>query len=230
MKAQPLPSVKPFEVPVISEQMTALFHMLRGADIPGTTEVEKELLVIRDLAISMGVDPGRILMDRTLARGLDYYTGPVFEVILTDADIGSVCGGGRYDGLVGMFSGRAVPAVGLSLGVERLLVIMEERNMFSEKNPCAHVFVTVFSTELRLASLSLAQELREAGLKARMSYRVGKLGKQFKEADKRGIRYVTVLGPDDQEGGKIQLKDLTTGEQMSGDVDTVVAYISQQVG
>jgi histidyl-tRNA synthetase len=187
----------------------SLFAMLDGAPIPGMEEVEAELVQIRDWAAAMGTPPERIRIDRSLARGLDYYTGPVFETVLNDGSIGSVSGGGRYDGLVGMFSGRPVPAVGVSLGIDRLLVMMSERGLLPEKATNSQVWVTVFSAETMGASLETARAFREAGLATEVTMdRVGKIGKQLRSADRRGVRWAVVIGPDEAAAGAIQLKDL----------------------
>ncbi len=155
-----------------------------------------------------------VVFDATLARGLGYYTGPVFEAVITDGGVGSVAGGGRYDGLVGMFSGRSVPAVGVSLGLERLLVVMEERGMLATGGTRTRALVTRFSAELDGASLGLAAELRAAGLDVETWLgEPGALGKQFKYADSRGVPFAIVLGPDEVEAGQVALKDLKTGEQ-----------------
>ena len=117
--------------------------MLSGENIPGSELFLKELAQIQEWAYTMGVEAHRLDVDFTLARGLNYYTGPVFETVLTDANIGSVSGGGRYDGLVGMFSKRDVPAVGVSLGLESLITIMDERGMFDSAGTGSCVWITV---------------------------------------------------------------------------------------
>ncbi len=155
-----------------------------------------------------------VAFDATLARGLGYYTGPVFEAVITDGGVGSVSGGGRYDGLVGMFSKRDVPAVGISLGLERLLVVMEERGMLPTGGTRTRVLVTRFAPELDGAALAAARTLRDAGVLVETWLGApGKLGNQFKYADQRGIPFAVVIGPDEAAAGVAKVKDLKTGEQ-----------------
>lgn len=193
-------------------QVDQLFEMLNTGKIEGIETELGNLEEIKQMAISMGVQPDRLAIDFTLVRGLDYYTGPVFETILTDDNIGSVSGGGRYDGLIGMFGKKEVPAVGVSLGLERLITIMDERGML-EDNAAVDLWVTVFGADLQDDSLKIAQEFRKNGIRTMVSMRQGKLGKQFKDANKAGARWVVVYGPDDKEKGVVLLKDLQNGEQ-----------------
>jgi histidyl-tRNA synthetase len=207
-------------------QIDRLFEILNERKIDGIDSILVELEKIQEWALMMGVSKHRLQIDYTLARGLNYYTGPVFETVLTDTSIGSVSGGGRYDGLIGMFSKKDVPAVGVSLGLERLITIMEERKMFDQKLSGGDVWVTVFSPDLISDSLRLATQLRSAGLKAIVSMRTGKLGKQFRDADKASVRWVVVVGPDDIANKTILLKDLHAGEQKSVAVETAIELIS----
>ncbi|MEN9787016.1 MAG: Histidine--tRNA ligase [Pseudomonadota bacterium] len=156
-----------------------------------------------------------LVFDATLARGLGYYTGPVYEAVLTDGGVGSVSGGGRYDGLIGMFSGRPVPAVGVSLGVERLLTVMEERGMLPDAGTRTRVLVTVFSDDCAPDSLAVARRLREAGIETETWLGgAGNLGKQFKYAAGKGIPYAVVCGPSERDAGTVNLKDLRSGTQV----------------
>jgi len=197
------------------EQVGRLFDMLNTGHIPNVDVEVANLEAIQQMAQSMGVAPERVGIDYTLARGLDYYTGPVFETILTDDNIGSVSGGGRYDGLIGMFGKQQVPAVGVSLGLERLITIMEERGMLADTQGKADVWVTVFDEEHQVHSLQIAQELRRAGYRTLVSMKSGKLGKQFKKAHNAGVRWVVVCGPDDVQTNTVQMKDLQNGTQES---------------
>ena len=163
---------------------------------------------------------GHVKYTPKLARGLSYYTGAIMEIAVPDL-AGSLGGGGRYDGLIGMFSGENIPACGFSLGLERILVVMTERGMFppqlTEAGP--DVLVTIFDDELAPASLQLASELRSADVRVEVypeSLRRGKdLGKAFKYADARRAAFVTVLGSDELARGEVKIKSLRTGEQTS---------------
>lgn len=157
---------------------------------------------------------GRIKIDPSLARGLSYYTGAIMEMNVKDL-AGSLGGGGRYDNLVGMFLGQDVPACGFSLGLERILVVMSEKEMFPAQvvTTPADVMVAIWNEETMDDSLALAQTLRAQGLRVDLYPEADKLGKQFKYASSRGIPFVAVLGDDERAQGKVGLKEMTTGEQ-----------------
>ena len=158
----------------------------------------------------------RLRLDPGLARGLSYYTGSIFEIAVPDL-AGSLGGGGRYDDLIGMFLGSRVPACGISLGLERILVVMGERKMFPEAvvlRP-ADVMVTIWNADRTPDAIRLAGSLRAAGLRADVYPEADKIGKQFKYADSRGIRFVAVVGDDEAANDAVAIKDLKTGEQTS---------------
>ena len=208
-------------------QVQKLWAYIDGEAIPGAAAAEAELRTILGLARDLGVDPDRMALDRTLARGLDYYTGPVFETVLHGEYTGSISGGGRYDGLIGIFSGKDdVPAVGVSLGIERIFMLMEEMGLMPDTPTSTQVWATVFSEETRSATLEAAATLRAAGIRVCVSNRVGKLSKQFKEASSRGVPFVLVCGPDEAAAGTVVLKNLATGEQLTGDA----AQIASELG
>ena len=157
---------------------------------------------------------GRVDVDLSLARGLSYYTGAIFEIAVPDL-AGSLGGGGRYDELIGMFLGQQVPACGISLGLERILVVMGERGMFPEAltASAADVMVTIWNADGAADAIRLAGELRAADLRVDVYPEPDKIGKQFKYADARGIRYVAVVGDAERERGEVAVKDLKTGAQ-----------------
>lgn len=166
------------------------------------------------IANARALGASHVVFDATLARGLGYYTGPVFEAVLTDGGVGSVSGGGRYDGLIGMFSGRDVPAVGVSLGLERLLTVMEERGMLEGAGTRTRALVTIFSADLAQDALATARELRAVGVDTEAWLgEPGSLGKQFKYAAGKGIPFAIVRGPSEVEAGTANVKDLRSGEQ-----------------
>lgn len=169
-------------------------------------------------------DVGRVLqyssdapvaIDPSLARGLSYYTGTIMEINVPDL-AGSLGGGGRYDGLIGMFGKEQIPACGFSLGLERILVVMEERGMFpsevSDPAP-ADVMVTIWSQETAAESLQLANTLRKSGLRATLYPEADKLGKQIKYADSIGVPFVAVLGEAEIADSTVTLKNMRSGEQ-----------------
>jgi histidyl-tRNA synthetase len=158
----------------------------------------------------------RIKLDPSLARGLSYYTGAIMEINVPDL-AGSLAGGGRYDNLVGMFSGKDIPACGFSLGLERIILVMTERGMFPEdvERAAADVLVTVWNEEAVRDSLAFAAELRreEPRLRVDVYPEADKLGKQLKYASARGVPFVAVIGDDERGRGEVALKDMTSGGQ-----------------
>jgi histidyl-tRNA synthetase len=138
------------------------------------------------------------------------------EVAVPDL-AGSLGGGGRYDNLIGMFLGRDVPACGFSLGLERIIVVMTERNMFlaSIAHGAVDVMVSIWNDDTRADAIALAGELRRGGLRVDVYPEVEKLGKQFKYAAGRQARFVAILGDDERARGEVAIKDLVTGHQES---------------
>src|SRR5437879_9701406 len=158
----------------------------------------------------------QIKLDPTLARGLAYYTGAIIEINVADL-AGSLGGGGRYDNLVGMFLGKDIPACGFSLGLERIIVVMSERNMFPTAliSSPADVMVTVWNEDSVDESIALATELRSKGLRVDLYPEADKLAKQFKYASSRGIPFVAIVGEDERLRGEVAIKDMKTGVQRS---------------
>ena len=175
----------------------------------GVAEVQS----ILDYASAAGIAT-RISIDPSLARGLSYYTGAIMEITVKDLP-GSLGGGGRYDNLVGMFAGQDIPACGFSLGLERILVVMSERDMFpaNVSSSPAEVMVAIWDEESIGDSVKLAQELRQGGLRVDLYPEADKLGKQFKYASSRDVHFVVVVGDDERVRGEVSVKDLRTGVQ-----------------
>jgi len=159
---------------------------------------------------------GRIRIDPSLARGLSYYTGAIMEVAVPDL-AGSLGGGGRYDNLVGMFLGRDVPACGFSLGLERIIVVMTDRGMFpTDITGAVDVLVTMWEeSELRGAAITLAADLRTAGLRVEIYPDPDKIARQFKYAADRRVRFVAVQGGVERAAATVTIKNLETGGQES---------------
>ncbi|MBA3334066.1 MAG: histidine--tRNA ligase [Acidobacteria bacterium] len=153
-------------------------------------------------------------IDASLARGLSYYTGAIFEVNVPDLS-GSIASGGRYDGLIGMFGKEQIPACGFSLGLERILVVMEERGMFPKEleTNSADVLMTIWNEESIGESLKLAGELRQENLRVLVYPEADKLGKQFKYASQINVLFVCVLGENELAENKVTLKNMQTGDQ-----------------
>lgn len=171
---------------------------------------------------SLGVIQELVQFDPTLARGLDYYTSTIFEVEIEGYLAGSVCGGGRYDKLIGQFTGRDVPAVGFAFGFDRLVEAMEQFDLLPKAATTTQVLVTVFSESLFKESLTLTSKLRDSGINAEVFYEASKLDKQLKYADRKGIPFVLIQGPDEIKRGVVKLKNLKTKEQEDMSVDDLI--------
>jgi histidyl-tRNA synthetase len=175
----------------------------------------EELQSIIDFAEATGI-ANRLRIDPSLARGLSYYTGAIMEINVKDL-AGSLGGGGRYDNLVGMFLGQNVPACGFSLGLERILVVMSEKQMFPAQvgSSPADVMVAIWNEETIADSLALAHALRANGLRVDLYPEPDKLGKQFKYASSRSIPFVAVIGDDERAQGMVALKDMRSQVQLT---------------
>ncbi|MBV9550225.1 MAG: histidine--tRNA ligase [Alphaproteobacteria bacterium] len=198
----------------------------------GLTELEA---IVRILG-ACGYGPDRIMFDTGVVRGLDYYTGAVFEAQLTfpvtnedgeEVVFGSVAGGGRYDDLVARFTGQRVPATGISIGVSRLLAALSARGL----NAAAQaplIVVTVFDKADSPAAFLMVGEMRAAGLRAEVYVGNGKMGDQFKYADKRGAAIAIVEGPDERAQGLVTLKDLALGAELAKNVESRAEWVGNR--
>lgn len=163
---------------------------------------------------ALGYGSDRVALDVSIARGLAYYTGPVFEAVLLDApQFGSVFGGGRYDNLVARFGGPSIPATGASLGVDRLLAAMDHLDKIQTAKTPAQVLVTVMDAALKRDCLQLAFELRRAGIRTEIHVGSGRLGKQLKRADRLGIPYAILMGSNESERGVVTLKQMAVAHE-----------------
>ncbi len=171
---------------------------------------------------------GHVKFAPFLARGLSYYTGAIMEVTVPDL-AGSLGGGGRYDGLIGMFLGEDVPACGFSLGLERILVVMNERKMFPAdvEQASADILLTVFDAATIPEVLKLAADLRGSGVRVEVYPEADKLGKQMKYAATRRIRFAAILGGDEISRGEVTIKNLDTAAQQSVPRATVADLVKR---
>ena len=167
---------------------------------------------IRINLTKLGLDSEKIIYKRTLARGLSYYTRMIFEVEIESYNAGSVCGGGRYDDLIGTFAGKQIPAVGFSFGFDRLMEAMEELNLFPAELVTTKVLVTVFP-EWENKSLEVARMLREENINTEIYLEDAKMEKQLKYADKKQIPYAVIIGTDEAKNDTVTVKDLKTRTQ-----------------
>lgn len=186
----------------------------RLADIDGGPEAVAEL---RDLARhlnNLGVHRHSWKIDLALARGIDYYTGPVCEARVETPRVGSIAGTGRYDGLIGTFLGRQIPATGISLGFERIMEVVREYNLIDVPSAVADAFMVYLPDTVADAS-RIVRELRDGGLRVDQSIIDNKgLGAQLKYADRRGIPYAIIPGSEELDRGEVSLKNLRSGEQI----------------
>ena len=194
----------------------------------------QELEHIRGLILDAGYGMDRIMIDPSVVRGLEYYTGPVYEVELTfpvtnekgqEVVFGSVGGGGRYDGLVKRFTGQPVPATGFSIGVSRLMTALKNLGKLDTSDILAPVLVTVMDGGEMGRYQQMVQQLREAGIRAEM-YQGNwkKFGNQLKYADRRGCPMVVIQGEDERAAGEIQIKDLIEGKRLSEEIEDNVTW------
>jgi histidyl-tRNA synthetase len=173
---------------------------------------------------------GRVAITPSLARGLSYYTGAIMEAAVDG--IGSLGGGGRYDGLIGMFLGRDIPACGFSLGLERILVVMAERNQFPAAvatGSAVDIMVTLWNRQAESQAIALAADLRRGGLRVEVYPEPDKLGKQFKYASGRHVAFVAIEGDDERASGQVAIKDLRTGEQTSVAREQAAEFVRERL-
>jgi histidyl-tRNA synthetase len=197
--------------------------------LEGTLRSERGRAGVSDLrgllALAANAPCGRRLrLDPSLARGLSYYTGPIFEIQVSDL-AGSLGGGGRYDELIGMFLRQPVPAVGFSLGLERILVVMAERGMFPDLAASAQVMVLRLDERTTPDALRIASELRTAGIRTDLYPNLDKLGKQLQYADGRAVKLAVFVGEREQAAGEVAVKVMATQEQHVVRADDLVATV-----
>ena len=163
----------------------------------------------------MGVSTEHYAFDLTMVRGLGYYTGPIFETVISEPNLGSISGGGRYDDLIGIFRKDSLPTTGTSFGIERILVLMDELNLYPANigGTVVDVLVTVMDEAMRPESMRLAAELREAGIHVELMMEDKKLGKQIAHADKKRIPMVAILGEDELKTDMVKMKHMTSGDE-----------------
>lgn len=167
----------------------------------------------------------KIIADFTLARGLNYYTGTIFEVTALNIQMGSIGGGGRYDDLTGLFGVPNIPGVGISFGVDRIYDVMEEQNLFSEELTTSTqvLFFNLGATESK-KSFSLMQELRSKNIRCEMYHEETKMDKQFKFADKKNIPFVIILGSRELEKNNVVIKNIKTGVQQTVALNELINF------
>jgi len=188
----------------------------RLGDTPAAVEGLNELELLAAYLAEAGVPRANYQFDFAMVRGLAYYTGPIYETVVTEPKIGSLVGGGRYDGLMGLFSNQSLPMTGTSFGIERIIDVMDELAMYpaSVGQTVTQVLVTVFNRDLVGASVRVANALRAAGINAELALDAEGLGKQLKYAAAKAIPFAVIIGPDEAAAQQVTLRDLASGEQV----------------
>jgi histidyl-tRNA synthetase len=185
-----------------------------GAGPEAMEQGRDELREVLGLIDAFGVPETHYALNLSIARGLDYYTGTVYETTLNDhPQIGSICSGGRYENLAGQYTKSHLPGVGISIGLTRLYWQLRDAGLINTATSTVDVLVTQMDEAQLPAYLALANELRGAGIATEVVLEGGKLGKQFKYADRAGIRFVIVLGEDEIAKGVVTVKDLRRADQ-----------------
>jgi histidyl-tRNA synthetase len=194
------------------EKVAALQNSL--GTIPDASRALEETREFLRCLEPLGVPASSVSFDPCLARGLDYYTGLIYESVLDEPRIGSLTGGGRYDRLIGMFAGREVPATGATVGLERILTAMEDLGMLPRERSGVQVLVALQDGSLEGEALSLSRELRRAGMRCEVTLKAkSSLREQLAYAAAKDIPWVFILGPDELASGVVSLRDMARREQ-----------------
>jgi histidyl-tRNA synthetase len=193
----------------------------------GVKEIETVITGIRNL----GVPENRYCIDLSIARGLDYYTGTVYETTLLGHEaLGSICSGGRYEELVGVFLGEKMPGVGISIGITRLMSRLLKAGILNTLAPTpTQVMLLNMQSDLMSTYLQVSQQLRKAGINVVTNFEQRQIGKQFQQAEKQGIPLCVIIGADEATAKKAALKDLRTREQIEISFDNLVEEIKRRL-
>jgi histidyl-tRNA synthetase len=211
-----------------TEKLTQLKSWLSTSQtgLKGIAELEAVWQTVRDF----GLSDARMELDITLARGLSYYTGAIFEVKANGVQMGSISGGGRYDNLTGTFGLKDVSGVGISFGVDRIFDVMEDLKLFpSASQTTIRVMLTHFDAEAGRYSLPILKQLREAGINAELYPDASKLKKQLDYANQKNIPCVVLIGPEEMQTGQLTLKNMQTGEQQRLTLSDLIKELKGQV-
>lgn len=202
-----------FELNGSNEECLAKMKSFLASSEIGLKGIE-ELTTVFEATKTLGVQTATVEFDVTLARGLNYYTGAIFEVKVPDSGIGSICGGGRYDDLTGLFGLSGLSGVGISFGADRIYDVLRDFNLFPEEADARlTVLFANFGDNEALQAQKLAKKLREINVDCDVYPSAAKMQKQFKYADARLARFVAIIGENELTEGTIQLKNMETGEQ-----------------
>ncbi len=198
-----------------------------GIGLKGIAEIEKIIAYLSSLRLQTSEPKAPNLeLDITLARGLNYYTGAIFEVKTNEVAMGSIGGGGRYDDLTGMFGLNNLTGVGISFGADRIYDVLEELNLFPDTSTeSTRVMISNFDPIAEIYALPLLQKLRDSGINSEIYPTSAKLKKQLNFADAKKIPYVILLGSEEMERANLSLKNMKTGEQQKLTIDQIIASL-----
>ena len=189
----------------------------------------QELITVFTMLSDLGVPDRSVVLDPSIARGLDYYTGTVFETFLDDhPDIGSICSGGRYDDLAGLYTNTHLPGVGISIGLTRLFWQLRELDKISGATHPTVAFITVMAPEDEPSARRLAARLRDAWIPTEVAASPSRLGKQLKYVDRSGIRFAVISGEDERSRGVVAVKDMDDQSQIEVGVDDLVDHLESR--
>lgn len=219
-KLEPVFAIKGSNSEKLSD-LKKLLHISQSG-IKGIEETETLIAMLDTLNLKSEVE-----IDISLARGLNYYTGTIIEVKALDAEIGSICGGGRYDDLTGIFGLKDISGVGISFGADRIYDVMDQLKLFpSETAETARVLLVNFGEKEALFCLSLLNKLHSAGIAAELYPDAAKLKKQLSYADDRKVQYVVLAGENEIREGQLTVKNMTTGEQVKVTPEELINLVS----
>ncbi|HXF49696.1 MAG TPA: ATP phosphoribosyltransferase regulatory subunit, partial [Verrucomicrobiae bacterium] len=201
-------------LPVIEANSLDFLRQGLGHTEKGKKAIE-ETETLMTYCARLGIPAEAAAFDVSLARGLDYYTGPIFETVLSDAKIGSVTGGGRYDHLIGLFTGKEVPATGSSFGLERIIDVLEERGKLEEAAGVTQAVVLPFDEASLVYGLEVAAFLRKKKVRTEIyPFAEDKMRDKFGWVSKRKIGFAAVVGPDEMKERQVAFKNMSTGQQV----------------
>ena len=208
-----------------NDKMNFLKSVLGNSET-GLKGIEEMIFVWNEVE-KAGLNKGELVFDVSLARGLNYYTGAIFEVKAKGIQMGSICGGGRYDDLTGVFGWKGVSGVGISFGADRIFEVLSELNLFPESATSGtQVLLVQFGGETTSAAFQLLKQIRNEGISCEMYPDDAKLKKQFKYADDNKIPFVVVVGEDEVKSGMWQLRNMVTGDQQAVSTDQLIGSLS----
>ncbi|GAB3197352.1 histidyl-tRNA synthetase [Pontibacter aydingkolensis] len=228
-KLEPLYTLEGNNEQILDQLQSILGETTEGArGLKDLHEVWQYLSALKSQALTATNDSGnpRLMLDVTLARGLSYYTGCIFEVKVNNVSMGSISGGGRYDNLTGMFGMPGISGVGFSFGVDRIYDVLEELQLFPDSSQVGtKVLLVQFDKESEMHALPILQQLRNAGIASELYPEPAKLKKQMGYADQKNIPYVILIGSEEIATGKLKLRNMQQGEQQDLTIEEIISVL-----